>query len=130
MVFDKTRTYSLTHTWFIKIHTLIFIYPTNHSESLMRRKHEVNIIWIDSTIHILHIHRIPGALNCLEHTYSMRSKEKIKIAWEHKSRLKKLICLYCSIHLSMKNKLSLRICISLNYQNVPFEMVHKYSSIL
>ena len=49
MVFDKTRTYSLTHTWFIKIHTYIWTIL-----SLMRRKHEVNIIWIDSTI--LHSH--------------------------------------------------------------------------
>ena len=102
MVFDKTRTYSLTHTWFIKIHTLIFIYPTNHSESLMRRKHEVNIIWIDSTIHILRIHHIPGALYSLNMPMQCALNGKIEIAKDHKSQLKKLICLYCIKHLSIK----------------------------
>ena len=52
MVFDKTRTYSLTHTWFIKIHTQPNLYCC---VSLMRRKHEVNIIWIDSTRQHSHI---------------------------------------------------------------------------
>ena len=69
----RQNTYVLAHAYMVhkNSYTHIHIYPTNHSESLMRRKHEVNIIWIDSTIHILHIQHIPGALNCLEHTYFM-----------------------------------------------------------
>ena len=93
MVFDKTRTYSLTHIWFIKIHTYIHTYiRTQNIVSLMRRKHEVNIIWIDSTYTTF-----PYYISLVQCAPFSRDNiiciVKYVGVWGHQNKVKKLICL-------------------------------------